>query len=158
MKKWYEENKEIHKNRCRAYVEVNKKEIKAKTKTRWDALTEEEKAIRRKKRQELKKKNPNYRAIKACRRRLARYVQKKTSNTVELLGCSPIELRLHLESLWMQGMSWDNYGLEGWHIDHKLPITSFNLSCPEQVKKCFHYTNLQPLWAKDNLSKGAKII
>ena len=51
-------------------------------------------------------------------------------------------------------MSWGNYGK--WHVDHIRPCASFNLVNEEEQKKCFHYTNLQPLWAKDNLSKGSK--
>jgi hypothetical protein len=149
-KEWYKNNKESHSSKAaERYI---------KNKARWNALSEEEKAIRRKKRQQRKMANPNYRAIKACRRRLARYIKNKNHNTVELLGCSPLQLREHLESLWKVGMSWDNYGFEGWHIDHKLPISSFDLSCPEQTKECFHYTNLQPLWAKENWTKGSKIM
>lgn len=53
-------------------------------------------------------------------------------------------------------MSWDNYGMYGWHIDHIKPCSSFDLSNPAEQKICFHYTNLQPLWAKENLSKGKK--
>jgi hypothetical protein len=48
-------------------------------------------------------------------------------------------------------MSWDNWSLKGWHIDHIRPISSFDLSDPAQQKECFHYSNLQPLWAIDNL-------
>ena len=59
----------------------------------------------------------------------------------------------HLESLFSPGMTWDNYGFEGWHIDHIKPCASFEL---DQKKICFHYTNLQPLWAKDNMSKSNK--
>jgi HNH endonuclease. len=53
-------------------------------------------------------------------------------------------------------MSWDNYGRDGWHIDHIRPCASFDLTDPEQQRQCFHYTNLQPLWAADNIRKGAK--
>jgi hypothetical protein len=53
-------------------------------------------------------------------------------------------------------MSRDNYGYRGWHVDHIVPCSAFDLTNIEEQKKCFHYTNLQPLWAKDNLSKGNK--
>lgn len=80
----------------------------------------------------------------------------KGTKTNQFLGCSGKQLKTYIESLWLEGMTWENYGLYGWHIDHKKPCSSFDLSDPEQQKACFHYSNLQPLWAKDNLSKGAK--
>jgi hypothetical protein len=55
-------------------------------------------------------------------------------------------------------MSWDNYGYEGWHIDHIKPIAKFDLSDPIQRAQCFHYSNLQPLWALDNMRKHARIV
>lgn len=77
----------------------------------------------------------------------------KSASTLELLGCSINEVRVHIESLWTDGMSWENYGTHGWHIDHIKPCAKFNLEDPEEQKKCFHYTNLQPLWAIDNYRK-----
>ena len=62
----------------------------------------------------------------------------------------------HLEKQFQPGMSWDNHGYDGWHVDHIRPCASFDLTDEEQVRKCFHYTNLQPLWAKDNLRKGSE--
>ncbi len=70
------------------------------------------------------------------------------------LGCSIEEFRRHLESQFTEGMSWDNYGLLGWHIDHKVPLDS--AVSEEEVKRLCHYTNLQPLWALDNWKKGNK--
>lgn len=77
----------------------------------------------------------------------------KKTNTLELLGCSINQVRLHLESQFTEGMSWDNYGLYGWHIDHIKPCNTFDLTDPEQQKQCFHYTNLRPLWASKNWSR-----
>lgn len=78
----------------------------------------------------------------------------KGGKTTELLGCSISHLKSWLE-FWMKpGMTWENHG--EWHIDHKKPCASFDLTKLEEQKKCFHYTNLEPLWAHDNLSKGAK--
>lgn len=53
-------------------------------------------------------------------------------------------------------MSWDNYGLRGWHIDHIRPVASFDLTDEKQLYECFNYKNTQPLWAEDNLKKGSK--
>lgn len=81
---------------------------------------------------------------------------KKAASTVELIGCSLDHARKHLESKFADGMSWENKHL--WHIDHIVPCASFDLSDPEQQKKCFHWTNLQPLWSWDNQSKSDKIL
>jgi hypothetical protein len=81
----------------------------------------------------------------------------KSKRTLELLGCSVDFLKQHLESLFTEDMNWNNYGRKYntrcWEIDHIEPCVSFNLANPEDQKKCFHYTNLQPLWASDNRSK-----
>ncbi len=82
----------------------------------------------------------------------------KTGSTVENLGCTISELKLYLESKFQPGMTWENYGRYGWHIDHIKPLCSFDLTKPENIKLSCHYTNLQPLWAHQNLSKGSKII
>lgn len=82
----------------------------------------------------------------------------KSARTVSLLGCDGVRLRNHLESLFQPGMSWATYGRAGWHIDHIRPCSSFDLSDPAQQQACFHFTNLQPLWAEDNLRKGARVL
>lgn len=81
---------------------------------------------------------------------------RKADTTIKLLGCSWSELVKYLENKFAPGMSWENHGLHGWHMDHIRPCASFDLSDPEQQKTCFHYSNLQPLWAADNIRKGDK--
>jgi len=78
----------------------------------------------------------------------------KSIKTLELIGCSIKELKLHLENKFIEGMNWENYGK--WEIDHIKPCCKFDLTNIEEQKKCFNYNNLQPLWRKENLKKGAK--
>lgn len=71
------------------------------------------------------------------------------------LGCTPAELKAHIERQFLKGMSWENRGR--WHIDHIRPLAAFDLTDPEQLRAACSFTNLQPLWARDNLAKGAKL-
>lgn len=75
--------------------------------------------------------------------------------TTAMLGCTKTELMDHLESMFDGDMTWENYGLGGWEVDHIKPLAKFDLTDEEQLKQACHYTNLQPLWAFDNRSKGA---
>lgn len=86
---------------------------------------------------------------------LLRQNARKQASTSELVGCSISDLIIYLEKQFKPGMSWDNRS--EFHIDHKLPLNWFDLTDIEQQKKAFHYTNLQPLWAKDNMQKGSKL-
>jgi hypothetical protein len=83
---------------------------------------------------------------------------KKQGSSVRDLGCSVQELKEHLEKQFQEGMTWENWSVHGWHIDHIIPLASFDLTDKEQFLKACHYTNLQPLWAKDNISKKDKIL
>jgi len=75
-----------------------------------------------------------------------------------LIGCSISQLRVWLEKQFQSGMTWSNHTRLGWHVDHKKPCSSFDLRKPSQQRLCFHFTNLQPLWWRDNLSKGSRVI
>ena len=77
----------------------------------------------------------------------------KVSNATKKLGCTISNLIIHLESQFKPGMSWENHSRHGWHIDHIKPLSSFDLREPAQLAEACHYKNLQPLWAKENLSK-----
>lgn len=79
---------------------------------------------------------------------------RKAARTMELVGCTIAEIRAHLESKFLPGMTWENCGRNGWHIDHIRPCDSFNLEDPDQQRICFHFTNLQPLWEASNISKS----
>lgn len=102
--------------------------------------------------------DPTYKIQRYIRKRLsnALFNNQKVGSAIKDLGCTIEELKLYLESKFQFGMTWDNYGLHGWHIDHIQPISKFNLSNIEEFKQACHYTNLQPLWAKDNLIKNNK--
>jgi len=79
----------------------------------------------------------------------------KKGSAIKDLGCSVQELKQYLETKFQPDMSWDNWNLYGWHIDHIIPLSKFDLTNREQFLKACHFSNLQPLWAKDNLNKAA---
>lgn len=92
------------------------------------------------------------------RLRIALKNNQKVGSAVRDLGCSIEEFKKYIESKFQEGMTWDNYGLYGWHIDHIKPLNSFDLTDRKQFLEACHYTNLQPLWAKDNYIKGCRLV
>ena len=138
-KEWRSNNKESISRRGRKHFLENKEHIYKRT--------NERKKIRR-------KNDPNYKLLSNLRTRLwyALKGNSKSASTMELIGCTIDELRQHLESKFESWMTKENYGL--WHVDHIIPCASFDLTDPKQQKICFHWSNLQPLKAIDNLKKG----
>ena len=98
----------------------------------------------------------------AVRQSVRRQRSYKNNRTVDLLGCSIESFKIYLESLFEPGMSWENHGRGRgktvWHIDHIIPCALFDLSKIEHQKRCFHFSNLQPLWAEENLRKSNKVV
>jgi len=181
-KTWRENNKEkisvqkknwdkIHENERKAYREDNKEKIKIKQKI-WRDANKETRKVKRKIYRETNKnkikvynkskyKNDiQYKLSRNLRGRLYKSINGnfKVGSAVRDLGCSVEQLKQHLESKFLPGMSWDNWAHDGWHIDHIKPLDSFDLTDRNQLLEACHYTNLQPLWAKDNLVKSNKLI
>jgi len=162
MKTYYHKNKDkirqqVKKNRQKYRKKINMKERKYYQKPK----VKERIKIRRKGYQPKVRANANkrykndigYRLVRVLRGRVQAALKNgyKSKTTIELLGCSIKECKNHLEKQFNEGMTWENYGK--WHVDHILPCNTFDLTKPEEQKKCFHYSNLRPLWAEENMKR-----
>lgn len=166
-KKYYKENLEkILQNKKDKRKEFPERQRKINQKRRKKILSDPKlkakyDATRRKYESEREKKDINYKLKRRIKARVYQGIKsgkgKKIFHLEQIVGCSLDQLKKHIESHWQTGMNWNNWGEKGWHIDHHMPIASFDLTDPEQQKKCFNYKNLKPLWAKENLNKRDKI-
>jgi hypothetical protein len=98
--------------------------------------------------------DPRVRLVHNLRARLHDALGADRASTMELVGCSADRLKSHLEGQFLSGMTWNNYG--AWHIDHKIPMAKIDPTDTASLRAICHYTNLQPLWAQDNLKKGSR--
>ena len=166
-KKYYLKNKEhkkqyavLRRNKLKKfYKEKIKKEIREyHLRKKLFCKVIKQKTWFRKYEKEKRKNDPNFKIASNLRRRINNSLKQisKSKKTFDLLGCNIEQLWSHLEKSFKPGMTKQNYG--DWHIDHIKPCASFDLTKLEEQSKCFHYTNLQALWAHENLSKGAKIL
>jgi len=149
----YQENKESIRTRHREYYKENKEKMNELTKKWYNENKERvNKYIR-----ERKETNPSFKIRVNLASRICKAIKPghKSAKTMNLIGCTIEELKQHLQEKFEDGMTFDNYG--EWHIDHIKPCIAFNLLDPEEQRKCFNWENLQPLWAKDNMSKGGKL-
>lgn len=169
VKKYVEENKEAKKQADREYLLKNREKLLQYKKNYYRenkkrllmAHKEWEKKNKNKinLNQRLKRKNnKSFQLLRALRNRMYDVLKGRTKSdtTKNLLGCSIEDFKKHLEKQFKPGMTWDNYGRKGWHIDHIKPCAKFDFSKESEQRKCFNYTNLQPLWWHENLSKGKK--
>jgi len=134
MKEHYQEHKKYHKNYRKEHQEKIKKQEKEYKKNKLN-------------------KDINFKLSHYLRVRLNHAIKNNSKfiSVIKLLGCSIEQLKKHLKKKFKKSMSWKNYGL--WHIDHIRPCCSFDLRKKKEQRKCFHYTNLQPLWAEQNFAK-----
>lgn len=153
---WLENNRETRNLSNQKYRQNNRQQFRDYYKTYRSKPSFKE---NRRNYENSKRKISNlYRVKTNLRKRIGSFLKgkKKSKSTEILLGCSYQDFIIYLEQKFTDGMSWENYGLYGWHIDHIIPLSSATDEL--SLEKLCHYTNLQPLWAKDNLSKGDKII
>ena len=139
-KNYRDRTKEDQKKRAKKYREHNKEKIKNYTKNRkkHDIIFKLRCNVRSRVKNFLKSKNI-----------------RQDNETFKIVGCEPKKLKEHIEKQFKDGMCWENYGLNGWHIDHIIPLISAKTE--EEIYKLCHYTNLQPLWWYENLEKRNKI-
>jgi hypothetical protein len=153
-KEYYKQNKERRAKKSKEWVIKNKEKHRQLMK-KWFSKNKE---YIRKKNKEKRETDPIFRMVSNIRRRILSALKgkNKSANTMKLLGADVEQVWKHLESTFKPGMTKENHGK--WHVDHIRPCSSFDLSKPEEQAKCFHYTNLQALWAHENLSKGDKFV
>ena len=156
-------NKEKLAEQKKAYVAANKEKVAERMKTYRKANKEKiaERARQRTAKDPLFRLKKNYRG--SCRRAFESIGQKKNNSSIKLLGLKTWqELAEHLSKQFYdhsetgEEMTFDNHGFYGWHIDHIIPLSTAKTE--EDIIKLCHYTNLQPLWAEENLSKSDKIL
>lgn len=171
QKNWYENNKDKVKTYRKDYIVENNDKVK----DTWKKYREKNKEKMKVKRKEyslnnrkrlnlymvnLRKNNPNIKLSHNIRGRIRQFLKSrnmlKNNKTFLIIGCTQDELKKYIELQFSEGMSWENYGYYGWHIDHKIPLDSGKTE--EEIYKLCHYTNLQPMWWNDNLRKSNKVI
>lgn len=181
-KEWYEKNKKHNLERVSLWYKAHKEEVLEKHKINYklnpkkviEATHNWQKNNREKynawarnwaknNREKINKKvafkklnDINYKLKNDYRKRIHTSLIRnyKKGKSLEYLGCTIPELKIHLEKQFKPGMNWNNHKIKGWHIDHIKPICNFNFKNEEEIKKALHFTNLQPLWAKENWKKN----
>ena len=146
--KWYKENKEHNDAKSKEWIK-NNKEKNRENQANYCV--------------ERSKIDPQFKLSRNIKSMIAKGIKrgggKKNASSNILLECTYKEAYDYLESLFQEGMTWKNHGFgdDKWHIDHIIPVDSFDLTDLEEQKKCFNYKNLQPLWQPDNFDKSNKL-
>jgi hypothetical protein len=148
-----QDKRELERNGSLAYWRENKGDYAARLKA-WRAANPEKYRAQQARSYAKRSQDPAYRLSASVRASLHKALrgERKSKPTFKMLGYSLDQLIAHLEPQFLPGMTWENYG--AWHVDHRKPVVSFIL--PDQIVECFALSNLQPLWALDNISKGSR--
>jgi hypothetical protein len=155
IKQYQKQYRDTHKEgKAEGHKEYRRKiyadpELHRQQKEKWAAYEREQRRT-----------NPQHKLRTLLRQRICNVMKRtnqvRAGSAVRDLGCSVEELKIYLESKFREGMTWENHG--EWHIDHIIPLNSFNLANRKEFLKACHYTNLQPLWAEENLKKSDKLL
>lgn len=149
-KNYIKKGKKYHSNRRKKWLEKNSEKIKE--------YRENYKSRKRERRKERRESDPLFNIVNRVRNRLHKYLNireiTKKNKTFDIVGCTPTFLKEYLEKQFKDGMSWENRS--EWHIDHIIPLSSAETE--EELYELCHYTNLQPLWAEENMKKSDKIL
>lgn len=155
-KEYYLANREVIKERAKAWKK-NNPERRLENNRRWASNNQEKAADCSRRNKARRMQDPMLAFVEGVRCLISNSIRKggytKRSKTHEILGCDWEFFRSHIERQFMKGMHWGNRGK--WHIDHVLPLAT--AASEEDVIRLNHFTNLRPIWAKDNLSKGAQV-
>jgi hypothetical protein len=159
--KKFRDSQERYKSSAKGIATIRawKERRSAKSPKRPKMSLDEIRAYRNEYRKRLRIENVGWKIGRNLSRRLREGLHGglKSGRATELLGCSIPDFKIYLESLRESGMTWENYGKE-WHIDHIMPCSIFDLSQASHQKRCFHFSNLQPLWAVENIRKNNKVL
>lgn len=162
QKQYYEENKDKINIRNKAYKKAHELEVAIYQQQYKQEHKEELAAYKRDYHYRRLKEDIEYRIATMLRNRLNVAIKDDTKegSAVSDLGCSIEDFKKYIETLFKSNMTWDNWGrgIGKWHLDHIIPLSSFDLTDRKQFLRAAHYTNYQPLWESDNLSKGVKIV
>lgn len=161
VKAWAENNPEKKREYRKKYYADNKDSEKANS-DRWRVNNPERWKEIAKKTNEKQLSTPKGKLIKTMRNTIWRGLSdggKAGKRTFEALGYTVEELKYHLEKQFLQGMTWENYGRGGWVVDHKIPLSVHNFSTVDDIDfgRAWSLSNLQPMWERENISKGAKL-
>jgi hypothetical protein len=157
-KKYYNENKTNLLKSLKLYREVNKGTINKKSLNNYYNNKEHKIKVMVEYNRNRRKNDEIFNIIHSIRIRLNKYLKinniQKNNTTIKIIGCTPEFLKEHILNQFVNGMNWENRN--EWHIDHIIPLSSAKTK--DEIIKLSHYTNLQPLWAEDNLKKSNKIL
>jgi hypothetical protein len=161
-KKWREKNKDNVREYVKTWNEKNKEHRKQYLKEYREKNIDSIRQTKRDYERNRKASDPLYKLISNFRTAIYQVLKEsnveKNRHYFDILQYTPEELIIHLESQFKDTMTWDNYG--EWHVDHKLPITSFNIEemGDKEFMKCWALENLQPMWGEENIRKSNKIL
>lgn len=166
-KEYYKKNREKIREQQKRYYQKNRDRLMKRSRDNYYSNIDSRRASQKNyyqtykdvinaQRLSRKRSDPSLRIISNLRSRLSSIMSGRSKKTMDLIGCDRDHFMKHLEVQFKKGMDWGNYGSE-WTIDHHIPITAFDFKNEKEQEACWHFSNLKPMWKRDNIRKGNKI-